>query len=99
MWGSPGICVGATAVYAVHQQNMWNFKTNLKTTLFADDTHLLCCGKNLEQLLHEVENELKKLKSWFDYNKPTLNFSKTKFIIFGNWLTATNKKLMINNVE
>ncbi len=44
---------------------------------------LLCCGKNLEQLLNEVEDELKKKMGWFAYNKMnwTLSLSKTKFII------------------
>jgi len=46
-----------------------------------------------------VENELKKMKSWFDANKLTLNLSKTKCIIFGNRATTLNKKLMINDIE
>lgn len=71
----------------------------LKTILFTDDTNLLCCGDNLEPLLDTVEKELKKLKSWFDANKLTLNLSKTKCIIFGNHSNNSNKKLMINDVE
>lgn len=55
----------------------------LTTILFADDTNLLCCGDNLEQLLDTVEKELKKLKSWFDANKLTLNLSKNE--IYNLW--------------
>lgn len=40
-----------------------------------------------------------KLKPWFDYNKLTLNFSKTKFIIFRNLTNSIARKLMINNIE
>ena len=57
------------------------------------------CGENLEQLLDTAEKEMKKLKSWFDANKLTLNLSKMKFIIFGNHSNSSNKKLMINDVE
>jgi len=47
----------------------------LITILFADDTNLICSGENQEQVLDTVENELKKMKSWFDANKLTLNLN------------------------
>ena len=46
-----------------------------------------------------MENEFKKMKSWFDANKLTLNQSKTKFRIFGNRATTLNKKLTINDIK
>ncbi len=49
----------------------------LKTILLADDTNLLCCGDNLEQLLDTEEKELSKMKVWVDQNKLTLNLNKT----------------------
>ena len=49
--------------------------------------------------MDSVEKELKKLKSWFDANKLTLNLGKMKFIIFGNRSNNSNKKLMINDVR
>lgn len=71
----------------------------LGTILFADDTNVLCCGANLEQLLDGMEKELSRMRIWFDENKLALNLSKTKFIIFGNRSTNTEKKLMINGTE
>ncbi len=56
----------------------------LKMILFADDTNFYCSGKNLEQLLNTVVNELMVFKKWFDDNRLSLNLSKTKFIIFSN---------------
>jgi len=53
---------------------------------------LICSGENLEQLLDTVETELKKMKSWFDANKLTLNLNKAKFIIFSNCGITLNKK-------
>ncbi|XP_019206884.1 uncharacterized protein LOC109196856 [Oreochromis niloticus] len=88
IWGQRG---GINEICAISK--------SLKIILFADDTNLLCCGSNLEQLLNELENELNNLKTWFDHNKLTLNLSKTKFIIFGNRTYSTNSKLTINNTE
>ena len=46
-----------------------------------------------------MAGELKKMKSWFDSNKLTLNLNKTKFIIFGNRTYNTQKRLTIDNIE
>ncbi len=67
--------------------------------LFADDTHLYCSGKGLEQLLNTVEIELMVFNKWFDDNRLSLNLSKTKFIIFSNWQSNSKLKLMINDEE
>lgn len=86
-------------LFILYINNVWEVSTKLKTILFADDTNFICSGENLEQLLDTLENELTKLKSWFDANKLTLNLSKTKFIIFGNRTIPLHKKLMINDIE
>lgn len=49
--------------------------------LFADDTSLTACGKDLDILIHQINTELPKIYDWFCANKLTLNFSKTKYII------------------
>ena len=59
----------------------------LRLVLFADDTNIFCSGENLEQLVENMENEMDKLKTWFDKNKLSLNFSKTKLMLFGKHRT------------
>ena len=54
----------------------------LDTFLFADDTQGLKAGKNLPELIDNVNSELKKWAQWFRSNKMAVNTSKTKFIIF-----------------
>lgn len=97
--GVPQGSVLGPLLFNLYINNVWEVSKTLKTILFADDTNLICSGENMEQLLDTVENELQKMKSWFDANKLTLNLSKTKFIIFGNRATTLNKKLMINDIE
>ena len=48
--------------------------------LFADDSSLTVCGKDLDSLIHHINIELPKTYDWFCANKLTLNLSK--YIIF-----------------
>ena len=86
-------------LFNLYINNICEVSQIVESILFADDTNLLCCGENLEKLLDTMEKEMSRMKIWFDENKLTLNLSKTKFIIFGNRLTDTDKKLMINGIE
>jgi hypothetical protein len=46
---------------------------------------------NLNELVTEVNNELKKTATWFRCNKMAVNKSKTKFIIFRTKGNRINK--------
>jgi hypothetical protein len=56
--------------------------TDLLTFMFADDTSTLKSMTNLNELITNVNSELKKMATWFRCNKMAVNTSKTKFIIF-----------------
>ena len=71
----------------------------LRLVLFADDTNIFCSGKNLEQLVENIENEMHKLKTWFDKNKLSLNLSKTQLMLFGKHRTKTQMQIKIDGVE
>ena len=40
----------------------------LKLALFADNTNMFCSGKNLQELLGCITEEMCKLKRWFNGN-------------------------------
>lgn len=69
----------------------------IKFILFADDTNLLCSGEDLGKLLNEINQEMYKLKKWFDANKLSLNLKKTKFMLFGNRKSNLPVEITINN--
>jgi Reverse transcriptase (RNA-dependent DNA polymerase) len=74
--------------------------SNLKTMLFADDTQGLKGGKNLSNLLDDVNHELRKWAVWFLANKMAVNTSKTKYIIFhsrGRIIDLNGKTLLFDN--
>lgn len=68
-----------------------------KCILFADDTNILCSGENLQQLRSIMTAEIKKLKHWFELNKLSLNLSKTKVMVFGNFTEIPEMNLKIND--
>ena len=59
-----------------------------KYILFADDTNLLCCDRDLNELVRMINGGLEQLQTWFSVNrlslKKRLNISKTNYMIFGN---------------
>ena len=61
--------------------------------LFADDTNVFCSGDYLDTLQKNINEELYKLKLWFDWNKLSLNVSKTKFMFFGRFRLNTQLKI------
>ena len=76
--------------------------SNLLTFLFADDTQGLASGKNLPQLIDDVNTEILKWARWFRANKMKVNTSKTKYIIFhtkGKPINTQGKTLYYNDNE
>ncbi len=66
--------------------------------LFADDTSFLGSGDNLKMLAESIQNEMVKLKKWFDINKLSVNWNKTKFMVFTNRKKDGNVSLSINGL-
>ena len=55
-----------------------------KYILFVDDTNLLCCDRDLNELVRMINGGLEQLQTWFSVNRLFLNISKTNYMIFGN---------------
>ena len=70
--------------------------TKLTPTLFADDTVLSISGSNSTELQSIVNTELEKVNEWLHFNKLSLNYSKTSYMIVShnsNQLTDFNVKI------
>ena len=61
--------------------------TNLKSVMYADDTNLLVRGKNLENVVRELNRELENINDYFKANQLKLNPHKTKMVYFSKTLT------------
>jgi len=55
--------------------------TKLTPTLFADDTVLSISGSNSTELQNVLNTELGKVDEWLRFNKLSLNYSKTPYMI------------------
>jgi hypothetical protein len=74
----------------------------LDTLLFADDTAGFKSGKNLPELMDQINIELKKWSAWFRANRMAVNVKKTKFIIFhsrGKKCDLGGRKLFFDDNE
>jgi hypothetical protein len=73
--------------------------SQLGSLLFADDAALLAKHKDLNELLNFVNTEFKKICHFFRYNKLSLHFDKTKFILYSYSpeIARSNVNIFINN--
>ena len=70
--------------------------TKLTSTLFADDTVLSISESNSTELQSIVNRELEKVNEWLHFNKLSLNYSKTSYMIVSrknNQLTDFDVKI------
>ena len=58
--------------------------SKINTTLYADDTVLICSDKNINSLNLKTNEEPEKINLWFLSNKLSLNLSKTKYMLILN---------------
>ena len=74
------------------------YASNFKTTLFADDTNLHLCHRNLKILQSQTVQEINKINNWMNTNKLTINYSKSCYmIVCKKSVASTNFKLSINH--
>ena len=53
-----------------------------KCIIFADDTTIYICGKDIRLLYGRMNDDLRQLSNWFKVNKLSLNIGKTMYIVF-----------------
>ena len=62
--------------------------------MFADDTNLFISDPNIENLFETINEELRKVATWFKANNFPLNISKGKYSLFH----STRKKKDIPSI-
>uniref|UniRef100_A0A3B3IP09 Reverse transcriptase domain-containing protein n=1 Tax=Oryzias latipes TaxID=8090 RepID=A0A3B3IP09_ORYLA len=96
--GLPQGSIVGPKLFILYINDICDISKLLQFVLFADDTNFFCSGDNLKTLAKSIEMEMIKLKMWFDYNKLSLNLTKTKFMVFGN-KNRTEVTLSIDNIK
>ena len=62
--------------FFIYINDFSNASSYFSTRLFADDTSLTVCGKDLDTLIHHINIELPKIYDWPCANKLTLSSSR-----------------------
>ena len=65
-------------LFLLYINDLCNVSKALDFILFADDTNIFFSHNVPNQLMEIVNNELKKLSSWFQANKLSINIKKIK---------------------
>ena len=99
--GLPQGSVLAPLLFILFINDICKVSTMFKFIIFADDTSIVCSGKDLQKLLQDTTRELGKVAEWFNVNKLSLNVDKTKFMVFANRYISGRIQLSIGkaNVE
>ena len=82
--GVPQGSIFGPTLFIMYINNICKVSQVFKYILFADDTNLLCCDRDLNELVRVINDGLEQLQTWFSVNRWYLNISKTNDKIFGN---------------
>ena len=68
--------------------------------LFADDTSLFHTGKNPDNIVKEINNEIRNIISWLNANNLSVSLEKTNLILFSpKNVPKLNIDLLINHTK
>ena len=81
-FGVPQGSILGPLLFLLYINDLCNVSKALDFILLADDTNIFFSHNDPNQLMEIVNNELKKLSSWFQANKLSINIKKSNFILF-----------------
>ena len=88
----------AHLLFLLYVNDIANVSKLLFPILFADDTNVFFSGKNIDQMINIMNDELDRLFLWLNSNKLSLNVKKTQFVVFSLKKHITvNTDMCINN--
>ena len=74
------------------------YASNFETTLFADDTNLHISHHDIHVLQSQIKQEVNKISNWMLYNKLSINYKKSCFILITKKpINSFNFKVSINH--
>lgn len=97
--GVPQGSVLGPKLFNLYINDIFQVSKLIKCVLFADDTNIFYCDDNFDKAINIINTELSNIKKWMDSNKLSLNLDKTKAILFGNYMSKTDKTIEIEGIQ
>ena len=88
--GVPQGSILGPLLFLLYINDLCNVSKALDFILFADDTNIFFSHNDPNQLMETVNNELKKLSSWFQANKLSINIKKSNLFYLKQNKTSKN---------
>ena len=86
--GVPQGSILGPLLFLLYINDIANSSEILKFILYADDTNILYCCEDIQELCEIVNRELLAVVQWFKSNRLSVNLKKNKFYNF--WLSCKN---------
>lgn len=84
--GVPQGSVLGPLLFLLYVNDLPNLPLSSKILLYADDVAIFTSGPQLQDIIDTMTRDIELIINWSNYNRLTINFSKTNFMIFGNRL-------------